>query len=62
MTLLAQAVKVAPKDASVLDSYGYVMLKSGGDRESAIALLERAAAAAPGNANIRAHLAEARGG
>ena len=54
-----RALKAAPDNPSVLDTAGYVRLKSGRERGEALRLLSLAAAKAPGNAVIRAHLAEA---
>ncbi len=55
----ARALKLAPDNASVLDTAGWVRFKSGKDRPEALRLLRRAAENAPRNATIRAHLAEA---
>jgi len=57
--LADQALKIAPGNASVLDTAGWVRWRSGVDRESAKRLLRQAAEKAPRNATIRAHLAEA---
>lgn len=57
--LADQAVKLAPGNASVLDTAGWVRWRSGLDRENAKRLLRQAAEKAPNNATIRAHLAEA---
>lgn len=53
-----KALKLAPEDASVLDTAGWARFKSGGDPQAAKELLARAAQLAPRNAVIRAHLAE----
>jgi tetratricopeptide (TPR) repeat protein len=55
----ARAMKLAPDNASVLDTAGWVKFKSGNDIAEAKRLLRRAAEKAPQNATIRAHLAEA---
>lgn len=55
-----QALKLAPDNASVLDTAGWARFKAG-DREQAKSLLRRAAQQAPGNLTIRSHLAEAEG-
>ncbi|MFM5954600.1 MAG: tetratricopeptide repeat protein [Novosphingobium sp.] len=54
-----RALKEAPNHPSVLDTAGWVRFKTGKDPEQARRLLRRAAQLAPGNATIRAHLAEA---
>lgn len=54
-----RALKAAPDNPSVLDTAGYVRLKSGRERSEALRLLRLAAEKAPDNAAIRAHLAEA---
>jgi len=54
-----RALKEAPNNASVVDTAGWVLFKSGKDPQEARRLLQRAAQLAPGNPAIRAHLAEA---
>lgn len=54
-----RALKEAPNNASVNDTAGWAWFKSGKDPAEARRLLKRAAQLAPGNATIRAHLAEA---
>lgn len=54
-----RALKLAPDDASVLDTAGWVMFKSGQDLAEAKRLLRIAAEKAPENATIKRHLAEA---
>lgn len=54
-----RALKLAPQNASVLDTAGWVLLRTGGDRTEAVRLLRAAAQKAPANATIRQHLAEA---
>lgn len=59
LAFAARALKAAPGNASVLDTAGYVRLRAGRDRVESLRLLREAAAKAPGNPAIRAHLAEA---
>lgn len=54
-----KALKEAPNNASVIDTAGWVLFKSGKDPKEARRLLQRAAQLAPDNSTIRAHLAEA---
>ena len=54
-----QALKLAPDNASVLDTAGWVRFRSGQDLENAKRLLRRAAEQAPQNKTIQLHLAEA---
>ena len=56
--LIAEASRRAPDDASITDSLGWAQYKRGKFRE-AIATLERAAAADPGQAEIHEHLGDA---
>lgn len=53
------ALKLAPNSPSVMDTVGQLIVETGGDRGQALSLLRKAAAAAPGNPAIRAHLADA---
>ena len=55
----ARALRLAPDNASVLDTAGWTQLRAGRDIGKARQLLRRAASLAPQNATIRAHLAEA---
>ncbi len=55
-----RALKLAPANPSVMDTAGWLLVETGGDRARALDLLGAAARAAPDNATIRAHLAEAR--
>ena len=57
-----KALKLAPSDASVMDTAGWLLVASGGDRNRALDLLRAAARKAPGNATIAAHLAAAEKG
>lgn len=54
-----RALKLAPDNASVLDTAGWVRFRAGQDLPTAKRLLRQAAEKAPQNAAIRAHLAEA---
>lgn len=54
-----KALKEAPGNASVIDTAGWVLFKSGKDPKEARRLLQQAAQMAPDNPTIRAHLAEA---
>ena len=54
-----QALKLAPDNASVLDTAGWVRFRAGQDLENAKRLLRRAAEQAPQNKTIQLHLAEA---
>ena len=55
MELASRARDLAPDNAAVLDTYGWILHLSGKHAE-AKALIERALALAPDNAEIRAHL------
>lgn len=57
--LADKALKLAPNNPSVLDTAGWVRIKSGKDIENGRRLLRQGAQQAPGNMTIRAHLAEA---
>jgi tetratricopeptide (TPR) repeat protein len=54
-----RALKLAPNNASVLDTAGWVRFRSGRDLEEAKRLLRQAAEQAPQNKTIQLHLAEA---
>lgn len=54
-----RALKQAPENPSVMDTAGWLLIETGGDKARAISLLQAAARAAPDNANIRQHLAQA---
>ena len=54
-----KALKLAPDNASVVDTAGWAQFRSGRGILQARQLLRRAAQLAPQNATIRAHLAEA---
>jgi tetratricopeptide (TPR) repeat protein len=51
------AVALAPDDAAVLDTYGFILLKNG-QKDKAKEFLERAHELAPDNADIKAHWEE----
>jgi tetratricopeptide (TPR) repeat protein len=59
LPVLGRAYRLNPGNASVADSYGWVLWNSGGDRAQAVKLLREAAALAPGNRSIQAHLKQA---
>jgi tetratricopeptide (TPR) repeat protein len=54
-----RALQLAPDNASVLDTAGWVRFRSGQDLDEARRLLRRAAELAPQNQTIKLHLAEA---
>ena len=54
-----KALALAPDNASVLDTAGWVRVKAGKDHAEALRLLRLAAGKAPANASIKQHLAEA---
>ena len=56
-----RALKLAPDNASVMDTTGWLLHRSGKDRKRALGLLRAAAGKAPGNAAIAAHLSQAAG-
>ena len=57
-----RALKLAPDNPSVMDTAGWLLVETGGDRNRALDLLRGAARKAPGNATIRKHLAAAQTG
>jgi len=57
-----RALKLAPDNASVMDTMGWLLHQAGKDRDRAVALLREAARRAPGNRNIAEHLAMAERG
>jgi len=57
----ARALRLAPDNASVLDTAGWARFKAGGDVAEARRLLRLASEKAPGNPTIREHLAQAEG-
>lgn len=58
LELAKKAYDIAPDNAAITDTYGYILLKQG-QAKAALPLLERAAAAAPKDNDIQFHLAEA---
>lgn len=54
-----RALKEAPQSPSVMDTAGWLLIQTGGNRARALTLLRAASAAAPENAAIKAHLAAA---
>ncbi|HUQ13184.1 MAG TPA: tetratricopeptide repeat protein [Novosphingobium sp.] len=63
LTYALRALKLDPDNPSVMDTAGWLLVETGGDRNRALDLLRAAARKAPGNATIRGHLqaAEAKG-
>lgn len=59
LALAAEAYRLAPAYPRVSHSYGWILFKSGRNPAGALALLQQAAAQAPGWPLARAHLAEA---
>ncbi|MGB3723219.1 MAG: XrtA/PEP-CTERM system TPR-repeat protein PrsT, partial [Pacificimonas sp.] len=59
MPMAEMAYNFATQNPSVTDTYGWVMLKTGGDKEKALQLIQRASKVLPRNGEIRYHLAEA---
>lgn len=57
----AKAYALAPDNAAIADTYGWILVQTG-DRQRGIRLLEQAAAAAPDDSDIKAHLESARSG
>ena len=57
MELLKKAVELAPENAAVLDSYGWVLVKNGKKAEGLV-YLEKAYQLAPEEAEIKAHYEE----
>lgn len=62
LALARRALALAPDNASVLDTAGWLMVETGSDRAQGLALLRKAARLAPGNATIADHLAAAERG
>lgn len=56
---LKKAVEMAPTNSSARDSYGWVLWKTGEDKEEGLAQMRKAAEISPDNKAIAAHLAEA---
>ena len=57
--LAREAYAVAPEQAEILDTYGWILLEQGGDVAKALDLLAKAHAKYPTNAEIAYHLAQA---
>ena len=57
-----RALKLAPDNSSVMDTAGWLLVATGGDRSRALDLLRAAARKAPDNATIREHLLSAEKG
>jgi len=57
-----RALAVAPGNPSVMDTAGWLMVRTGKDKARGLALLKGAAARAPGNATIGQHLFVAQSG
>jgi len=60
LPMLKKAAELAPESAAVLDSYGWVLAKSGNKQEG-LKFLEKAYALAPEEPEIKAHLDEIKG-
>jgi tetratricopeptide (TPR) repeat protein len=60
--LARRAWDLEPGNPATADTLGWLLFKSGKDRVGGLALLERAERGAPTDAEIRAHLKDARGG
>lgn len=60
LALAEKAYALTPANPAVSDSYGWLLLQTGGDHDRALRLLEQAAARAPHDAEVRSHLAQAR--
>ncbi len=55
----AAAYGMAPSNPAFADGYGWILFKSGRNREGGAALLEKAVAIAPGHPGLRFHLGQA---
>lgn len=55
-----KALKLAPDNPSVLDTAGWLLVQTDGDRAAAVRMLEKAARLAPKNKTIADHLSAAR--
>jgi tetratricopeptide (TPR) repeat protein len=62
LPLARRAWALEPRNPATADTLGWLLFKSGEDRVGGLALLERAVQGAPTDADIRAHLKDARGG
>jgi tetratricopeptide (TPR) repeat protein len=59
LALAEKAVQFAPKSASILDTYGWIMVETGSIQEG-IGILQKASDLEPGNAEIKDHLEQAK--
>ena len=59
VTFARAALALTPNDPNVLDTLGWTVLQSGQDKTEALKLLQQASSRAPGNLEIRWHLANA---
>lgn len=59
VTFARAALALTPGDPNVLDTLGWTLLQSGQDKAEALKLLRQASSRAPGNLEIRWHLANA---
>ena len=62
LTLAERALKLAPDNASIMDTAGSLLVETGKDRKRGLSLLRQAARKAPDNASIRANLRRAEQG
>ena len=60
--LARRAWELDPNNPVTADTLGWLLYKSGRDKAQGLALIEQAARGAPTDAEIRAHLKDARGG
>jgi len=58
LTLAAKAHAMTPQSGAAADTYGWILFKTGRDRNQGLALLRRAVAASPTNPGVRWHLAQ----
>jgi tetratricopeptide (TPR) repeat protein len=61
LPLARHAWALEPRNPATADTLGWLLFKSGEDRVEGLALLEQAVRGAPSDADIRAHLKDARG-
>lgn len=60
IAMAERALTLAPRNASIMDTLGWLLVSSDSDHARGIALLEEAASLAPDNSAIRRHLEAAR--